>query len=121
MGDPVSGQPSEPAGRDLLVLVDDQHSKDAGLEDTERFTCQATELLRAAPSRLPFLDLSQYVADVRTGNVSMLSMMRAFLIGLFNRLQQQTARFLPKQLRFTEAFVAASSKAACPDARLRTT
>ena len=86
--DPLAGQPSEPAARELLPLLTINARKDPGADGTERFSCQATELLRAAPARLPFLDLHQYVADVRTGNVSAPWMIRAFLVA---SLQQASA------------------------------
>jgi hypothetical protein len=98
--DPASSAPSDADRRDLLALVTANARKPPGLDGTERYSCQATELLRAAPVRLPFLELRQYVADVRTGNVSTPSMIRAFLVGLFNRLQRQTVKFLPERLRF---------------------
>ena len=43
-----------------------------------RYSCQATELLRAAPTCLPFRDLGQYVQDVSSGNVGVLAVLRAF-------------------------------------------
>jgi hypothetical protein len=64
----------------------------------ERLSCQATELLRAAPACLPFKDLRQYVADVRTGNVGFARMLSTFLFGLFNHFQSQSRRVLPRWL-----------------------
>lgn len=66
----------------------------------ERFSCQATELRRAAPEPLPLRDLGQYVRDVRSGNVGVLAVFRAFLVGLFNRLQAASTRVLPRRLWF---------------------
>jgi hypothetical protein len=68
----------------------------------ELFRCQATELLRAAPELLPFRDLGQYARDLRAGNVGILAVVRAFLVGLFNRFQGLSARILPRRLRFRE-------------------
>ena len=59
------------------------------------YRCQATEILRAAPEVLPLRDLGQYVQDVRSGNVGLLSVLRALLVGLFNRYQQYSARRFP--------------------------
>ncbi|HEY8524094.1 MAG TPA: hypothetical protein VIL48_03960 [Acidimicrobiales bacterium] len=67
---------------------------------TELFSCQATELLRAAPERLPLRDVGQYVRDVRTGNAGVAAVVRAVLVGLFNRLQSLSTRFLPRRLWF---------------------
>jgi hypothetical protein len=66
----------------------------------ELFSCQATELLRAAPELLPFRHLNQYAWDLRSGNVGILAVLRAFLAGLFNRLQGACTRFLPRRLWF---------------------
>jgi hypothetical protein len=56
------------------------------LPDEELFSCQATELLRAAPAPVPPWDVSQYVLDVRSGNAGLLATVRS-------------RRFLPKPLR----------------------
>jgi hypothetical protein len=64
------------------------------------YTCQATELLRAAPELLPFKDLRQYVDDVRSGNAGVIDVVRAFLVGLFNHLQAVSRRVLPRRLWF---------------------
>jgi hypothetical protein len=66
----------------------------------ELFSCQATELLRAAPEPLPFRQLGQYAWDLRSGNVGVLAVLRAFLAGLFNRLQSASTRVLPRRLWF---------------------
>jgi hypothetical protein len=71
---------------------------DTAPED-EQFSCQATELLRAAPTRVPPWDVSQYVRDVRSGNAGLLATIRAVAIGVFNEYQDFSSRFLPRQLR----------------------
>jgi hypothetical protein len=68
----------------------------------ELFSCQATELLRAAPEVLPFRDLGQYALDLRSGNVGVFAVLRAFLAGLFNHLQGVSKRILPRRLWFRE-------------------
>jgi hypothetical protein len=65
----------------------------------ERFACQATELLRAAPTRIPAWDARQYVRDVRSGNTRFVAAVRAVAIGLFNEYQDFSRRFLPRRLR----------------------
>ena len=62
--------------------------------EKELFSCEATELPRAAPELLPFRDLGQYGRDVRSGNVGNLAFLRALLVGLFNRLQSLSTRVL---------------------------
>jgi hypothetical protein len=76
--------------------------KPAASNGEELFSCQATELLRAAPELLPLRDLRQYGRDVRSGNVGMLAVVRAFLAGVFNRLQSLSTRVLPRRLWYRE-------------------
>ncbi|WP_433250252.1 hypothetical protein ACQPYK_03840 [Streptosporangium sp. CA-135522] len=87
------------AGRRLLPIVEASARKEPGPDGEERFSCQATELLRAAPTCLPLKDLRQYVTDVRTGNAGPFFTLRAFLVGLFNRFQDRSGRMLPSWLR----------------------
>lgn len=88
-------EPPRPAGPEprLLPLLEVNTRK-----GPDAYACQATELLRAAPDRLPFRDLGQYVTDVRTGNATPLQVGRAFLVGLFNRFQEVAKRTLPRRL-----------------------
>jgi hypothetical protein len=51
---------------------------------------------------LRLLDLGQYVQDVRSGNRGVLFVLRAFLVGLFNRLQRVSRERLPAWLRFRQ-------------------
>jgi hypothetical protein len=105
---PVDGparetDPADPAAHAtsrLLPLLVATTRREPLPDGTESFRCQATELLRAAPESLPTRDLGQYVHDVRTGNVSVAWSSRAFLVGLFNRIQGITERRLPGALRF---------------------
>jgi hypothetical protein len=85
------------------LTVADLHtrSRKPGAPDgDERFSCQATELLRAAPEHLPFRHLGQYARDLRTGNVGPFTVLRAFIVGLFNHLQGVSTRVLPRRLWF---------------------
>jgi hypothetical protein len=68
----------------------------------DHYSCQATELLRAAPACLPVRSMGQYVADVRTGNAGLRRTLHALLIGGFNRLQAVSTRVLPPRLRLRE-------------------
>ena len=65
----------------------------------ETFTCQATELIRAAPERIPSWDFRQYVLDVRSGNATTLAMIRSVCVGLFNEFQDLSRKVLPERLR----------------------
>ncbi|MGW4406672.1 hypothetical protein ACWEJ6_21780 [Nonomuraea sp. NPDC004702] len=85
--------------RPLLPLLEVNTRKEPAPDGEERFRCQATELLRAAPELLPFRDLGQYVTDVRVGNAGIASTVRTLFFGLFNRYQRLSRRF-PRALRF---------------------
>jgi hypothetical protein len=102
--DGVAGEPERPRpGHEAArVTVTDLHARarrPLTLNGEERFSCQATELLRAAPERLRLRDLGQYVRDVRSGNAGIVAVLRAFLVGLFNHVQGLSRRF-PRRLRF---------------------
>ena len=74
--------------------------RDAGVgSDQPVYSCQATELPRAAPVPIPFWDVGQYVQDVRTGNASVRKVARGIAIGAFNRVQDLTRRALPERFR----------------------
>ena len=97
------GEPSSPnAGRIELSLLEINTRKEPGPDGEPRYSCQATEVLRAAPAGLPARDLGQYVTDVKTGNVSALASLKAFLVVLFNRLQGVSKRVLPRRLWFRD-------------------
>jgi hypothetical protein len=64
--------------------------------DEERFSCQATELIRATTSYIPWWKPGQYVRDVRSGNASVSRVFRGLLVGGFNKFQQANARFVPR-------------------------
>jgi hypothetical protein len=68
-------------------------------DEEEVFSCQATELPRAAPTYLPSWDLRQYLADVRSGNARAVQAVRALLVGALNEYQDWSRRFLPRMLR----------------------
>ncbi|WP_433499343.1 hypothetical protein ACQP1K_03030 [Sphaerimonospora sp. CA-214678] len=84
--------------RPLLPLLEVNSRREPGPDGEERFSCQATELLRAAPVCLPLKDLGQYVTDVRSGNAGVFAVLRAFLVGVFNRYQSASKRILPRWL-----------------------
>lgn len=85
-----------------LPLIEVNTKKDPGPDGETRYSCQTTEIIRAAPTCLPARDLGQYVSDVATGNVSVLQSIRGFLIMLFNRLQDISKRRLPTRLWFRD-------------------
>ena len=93
---------SATAGRIDLSLLEINTRKEPGPDGEPRYSCQATELLRAAPACLSRLGLRPYVTDVNTGNVSALASLKAYLVVLFNRLQGISKRHLPRRLRFRD-------------------
>jgi hypothetical protein len=101
---PVKHQDADLAteSRINLPLLDINTRKEVGSDGELRYRCQATELLRAAPTCLPARDLGQFVTDVKTGNVSALASLRAFLVVFFNRLQAVSKRVLPRRLWFRD-------------------
>jgi hypothetical protein len=103
-GEPAGAAPEPAAPRRTLATVTAAvHKGGTGTSpDDETFSCQATELLRAAPSTIPPWDVRQYVTDVRSGNASMLATIRAVVIGIFNEYQDFSRRFLPRALRFRD-------------------
>lgn len=92
--------PQECQSRISLPLLEATARKAPDHDGAERFSCQATELLRAAPERFPLRDFSQYALDLRSGNASLPAIVRAFLVGLFNRVQSRSTKVLPRGLWF---------------------
>jgi hypothetical protein len=90
----------EPPTRMSLPLLEMKTRKEPAPDGEVRYSCQATELLRAAPERLPARDFSQYIVDLHSGNVGPLFFIRSMLVGLFNRLQDRSTRVLPRRLWF---------------------
>jgi hypothetical protein len=112
----------ESAGRVDLSLLEINTRKEPGPDGEPRYSCQATELMHAAPTCLPTRNLGQYVTDVKTGNVSAAASLRAFLIAFFNRLQNLSKRLLPPRLWFRDGmpwgFVKGRLVGATPTAHL---
>jgi hypothetical protein len=79
--------------REALLAATEKGTNEAG---ATLFSCQATELTKASRGLLPWWDPSQYVQDVSSGNSTVPRVIRALLVGLFNRFQQANARFLPR-------------------------
>jgi hypothetical protein len=89
-----------PPGRVPLDLVaTTRKPADPAAPGEEVYSCQATELLRAAPEWVPPWDLRQYVLDVRSGNASLGATVRSVLVGAFNEYQDFSRRRLPAPLR----------------------
>jgi hypothetical protein len=92
----VAPQPTRAGTAQLAAATQGEPAPDGA----ETYRCQATEILRAAPEPLPVRDLGQYAQDVRSGNVSAPWAIRAFLVALFNRVQDLSRRTLPRWLWF---------------------
>jgi hypothetical protein len=95
MNDSWSGQER----RRSLPILEINTRKPSGDDGDLRYSCQATELLRAAPTPLPLRDLSQFVTDYRTGNAGLHAIARSVLVGFFNRAQSLSREFFPERLQ----------------------
>ncbi len=92
--DPVT--PTPDSGQRLLLPLLVLNSTKEPFEDGEtRWSCQATEMSRAAPEPLPLKQLGQYREDVVSGNAGARAVVTATLVRLFNRFQDFTKKFLP--------------------------
>ena len=60
------------------------------------FSCQATEVSRATEGPVNWWEPRQYVDDLTSRNSTIQRVVRALLVGLFNRFQRASARFLPR-------------------------
>jgi hypothetical protein len=103
-GESALDRKASPAPRcTLATLTAATHRpSDPAAPGEERYTCQATELLRAAPERIPPWDARQYLEDVRSGNSGALVTIRTVCVGLFNEYQGFSMRFLPRPLRIKD-------------------
>jgi hypothetical protein len=89
-----------PPGRvSLDLMATTRKPADPAAPDEEVYSCQATELPRAAPEWVPPWDLKQYVLDVRSGNAGLWATVRSVLVGTFNEYQDFSRRHLPAPLR----------------------
>lgn len=96
-GDPAP-ETADAGHRALLPLLLENAQREPFEDGEPRWSCQATEMLRATPQPLPRKDLSQYREDVRSGNAGVAAVARSFLVDLFNRYQDLSRRFLPRAL-----------------------
>jgi glycosyltransferase involved in cell wall biosynthesis len=83
----------------MALTAATRRAADPAAPGEERYACQVTELLRAAPERIPAWDGRQYVQDVRSGNAGALAMIRTLAVGLFNEYQDASRRLIPLPLR----------------------
>jgi hypothetical protein len=100
-GAAAPGEGEEPAGAAGCTVATLQQA--TRVEDPasgeQRFSCQATEMPKAAPVHIAGWDLRQYVEDVRVGNARPLPALRGLAIHLFNKFQAASGRVLPRRLR----------------------
>jgi glycosyltransferase involved in cell wall biosynthesis len=97
--EPPPGRPSAAGCTVATLAAATRRTTGSAAPGEERYACQATELLRAAPKRIPPWDVRQYVQDVRSGNTGVLAMIRTLVIGCFNEYQDASVRLLPRRLR----------------------
>jgi hypothetical protein len=97
-GSPVDETPADNEPR-LAPLLQITSRRPDGDDGEPRYRCQATEMGQATPQQLPVKEIAQYVTDVRSGNVSAFFALRAFSVGMYNRLQDVSVSKLPPALR----------------------
>ena len=85
--------------RVLLPLLVARAQKEPFEDGAPRYSCQATEMLRATPLPLPRKEVAQYTVDVKSGNAGVAAVLRSFLVDVFNRYQDLSVRLLPRVLR----------------------
>jgi hypothetical protein len=91
----VSASAGSACTREALIQATRAEPDDSG---EERWSCQATEMPKAAPVHISAWDVRQYVLDVTSGNARPLPMLRSLLIMVFNKYQKVTKRHLPRAL-----------------------
>lgn len=82
--------------RDLLLVATRAEQQDDSGEAI--YSCQATEMPRAASVHISAWDVRQYVRDVGSGNAKALPMLRSLLIMTYNKYQKVSKRVLPRRL-----------------------
>lgn len=96
----VTGRSGCTSGRLTEVALGACRPRGAGDgPDQPVYSCQATELTRAAPVGIPMWDARQYLQDVGTGNAPARQVVRGIAVGAFNRMQDLTREKLPERLR----------------------
>jgi hypothetical protein len=93
--EPRQGSYPTPSSNGPPITVETVFAATRAQGDDDRFSCQATEMPRAAPVRMAWWDPRQYLRDVRVGNASPRAMIRYLAIMLFNKFQTANRRFLP--------------------------
>jgi hypothetical protein len=91
--------PARPAGPAPTLETLERATRPEGAgPDDELFSCQATELLEAMPTRIRAFDPRQYVEDLTSGNARLLPVLRGLLVRAFNKYQKLSMRLLPRRL-----------------------
>ena len=101
VSDPAAGVPRGCTPERLAEIALGACRPEEELEaaDGPRYSCQATELTRAAPTVVSMWRPGQYVEDVRTGNATTRAVLRGILVGFFNQYQDLSRKVLPRWLR----------------------
>ncbi len=79
--------PAESCTNEAVVAATRVHDS-SGTTSPERFSCQATEILRAT-SPLAWWDVRQYARDLRSGNVRFRDLFRGVALGVFNTIERR--------------------------------
>jgi hypothetical protein len=89
-------------GRVLLPLLTSRTVKEPAADGAVRYSCQATEMLRATPEHLPLRDVAQYRQDITSGNATFREVLLALFVAFFNHAQDLSRRLLPAPLRYRD-------------------
>jgi hypothetical protein len=100
--EPENATALPPEGHELLARSTRHAGGRQESPEPIRYSCQATRLLDAS-APLAWWNASQYVRDLRTGNVGFFGLVRGLTVFLFNKYQGFSKRFLPPRLRIREA------------------
>lgn len=95
----VGMAPADSDGRTLLPLLVSNTQREPGPDGEVRWSCQATEMPRAASEPLPLRDLTQYRQDLSSGNATLRGVLVAAAVAVFNHYQWWSRRSLPRFLR----------------------
>jgi hypothetical protein len=92
--------PVLPAGlpRCTIAALRRETRPEGAAADEERFSCQATEMPKAAPTHIRAWDVRQYVQDVTSRNTRLWPTIRSVVVLGFNKFQRVSRR-LPRRLR----------------------
>jgi hypothetical protein len=92
---PAAEPTPAPGGATRETLEAATRTDDRGRRTLPIYSCQATQIGRTT-APLPWWEPTQYVRDVRSGNVDIPTLLRGLLILVFNKFQAANNAFFPR-------------------------